>query len=176
MNERLRFQLLISPHPWSPYITVLSPLRSLYTPSAHCVDSSPDYSNTSVNCIDFFVDCANKSDDCVNALDDWTNTSVDSSDTLDNSSWHVCFPNPSLMQLFLTDSLVICGSAINIMLTARSSICSSSSLLRIYGFYMSQASSSTSIWKSFASSPLVLCSQYTGICCSYLWTSDSMYL
>jgi len=92
MNECFKFHLLISPHPYSPYMFVLSPLRSLYMPSGHCVNSFVDYGNTSLNYTNFFVDRANNSDDCVNALDDWANTFIDSSDTLDNSSSNCLLP------------------------------------------------------------------------------------
>jgi hypothetical protein len=53
------------------------------------------------------------------------------------------------LMLLFKDLLIICSSTINIVLTVGSSICSSSSLLHISGFYMSQSSSSTSILKSF---------------------------
>ncbi len=48
------------------------------------------------------------------------------------------------------DLLIICSSIVNTMLTKGSSIFFSSSLLRIYGFYMSQFSTSTFISKSSA--------------------------
>ncbi len=64
-----------------------------------------------------FVDYANKSDDCANTLNDWANNFVDSNDTLDILSLDFHIPNPSLLQLLLTDLLIIYRSKINIMLT-----------------------------------------------------------
>ncbi len=86
---------------------------------------------------------------CANTLNDRVNISIDSIDNLNSSSSDLCFPNPSLLMLLFKDLLIICSSTINIVLTVGSSICSSSSLLHISGFYMSQSSSSTSILKSF---------------------------
>jgi hypothetical protein len=51
------------------------------------------------------------------------------------------------LQLLLMNLLVIYRSKINIMLIVGSSIYSSSSILCIYGFFISQASSSSFILK-----------------------------
>jgi hypothetical protein len=49
-------------------------------------------------------------------------------------------------------------------------------ILHIFGFYVTLSSSSTSVSESSSWSPPTFCSQYTNICCFYLWTLDFMYL
>jgi hypothetical protein len=105
--------------------------------SVDYVISSFDYGNTFIDCTDFSVDFATKSNVCANNLDDWVNISIHLADALDNSHLDFCFPNPSLLQLLSTYSLVVRSCIINIVLTIRSSIHSSFSLLRIYGLCMS---------------------------------------
>jgi hypothetical protein len=116
-------------------------MRCLFADYAHlsieCIDSSPNCDNTSTDCTNFFVDYANKSSDCANTPNDWVNIHVDSVDTLDKSSLDLCISNPSLLQLLFKDLLVIYKLKINIMLTVGSSICFSSSVFCIYGFYIS---------------------------------------
>jgi hypothetical protein len=114
-----------------PTLVVLTPPCSPCTPS-------DDYTHLSINYVNSFVDYFNKSNDCVN-------TSANSADTHDKPSLDLYIPNPSLLQLLLTNLFVIYRSTINIVLTIRSSLCSSSSILFICGFYISRSSSSSSV-------------------------------
>jgi hypothetical protein len=138
-------------------LIVLNPPHLPCMPFANCahlsinyVNSFFDYGNTPIDYTNFSTKCANKSNDCVNTPDDWVNTSSDLIDTIDKYSLDLYIPIPLLLYLWLTNLLVIYNSKINNVLIARSFIRSSSSLFHIYGFYMSQSSSSTSISKSFA--------------------------
>jgi hypothetical protein len=64
------------------------------------------------------------------------------------------------LQLLFIDLLIIYRSKINIVLTARSSICSSSFIICIYGFYISQSSFSFFILEFSTCIPLTFFSQY----------------
>ncbi len=116
-----------------PLLTILTPPCSPCTPSVDYVNSFIDYihpfancDHTLIDCISFFANCANKSNDYAKNLDVWAYTIVDLVNTFDKSSLDLCIPNPLLLQLLLTDLLVIYRSKINIVLIVESSICSSS--------------------------------------------------
>jgi hypothetical protein len=150
---------------------VLTPLCLPCTPFVNCVHLFADYENTSGDYTNFSVDCAHNFDDYANVPNDWANTTVDSANTFDISSLDLSIPNPTLLQL-----LLIYRSKINIMFTARSIIYFSSSSFFIYGFCIWHSSLSSSMSKVTTWTPPTLYSQYIGICCFFLGTSNSMYL
>jgi len=125
-----------------PTLIVLTPPCSPHTPSANFAHLFIDYVNS-------FDDCDNTSTNYTNFFTDCANTSVDSADTCVKSSLDLYIPNPSPLQLLFIDFLVICRSKINIMLTVRSSFYSSSFVFCIYGFCISQFSSSSCVSEFF---------------------------
>ncbi len=70
MNEHFKFDFLITPHLYSPYIRCTTPPCLPYTPSTDYPHLYVNYVNSSANCIDFSTNCANKFDDCVNTFND----------------------------------------------------------------------------------------------------------
>jgi hypothetical protein len=127
-----------------PTLFVQTPFCSPYMTYVDCahwfidyVNPFVDYGITFVDCTNFFVACSNKFDVCVNTLDDWANIYIDLVDTLNKLFSNFCIPNPSLLQLSLTNLLVIYRLKINTILTSRSFICSSSLVCQICGFWIS---------------------------------------
>ncbi len=159
-----------------PMLIILTPLHLPCMPSINYAHLFVDHVNSSVGCGNTSTHHINKFDDYTNTPDDWVNTFVNIVDTLDRLSSNLWIPNPSVLQLLFTNLLIIYRSKINIVLIVGSFICSSSLILYIYDFCISQSSSSSSISKFSAWTPLGFCSQYTGIYCSCFWTSNSMYL
>jgi hypothetical protein len=104
-------------------LVILTPLRLPYAPSANYAHLLTNYGN--------------KYNDCTNTFSDWLNISTHLANTLDRLFSDLYIPNPSFLQLLLMNLLIIYRLKINIVLTARSSICSSSSIFYIYGFYIS---------------------------------------
>jgi hypothetical protein len=119
-------------------LSVLTSLRSPYTPFASRAHLLVDCDNTSTDYIDFSVDCAHSSKDYANIHDDRTNIIANSSNTFDISSLNRYIPNPAQLQLLLIYKLKI-----KIVFTVGSVICFLSSSFFICGFYISHLSSSS---------------------------------